>query len=52
VRPSARAQCHQAVKVDVPQAREREAEFEKCKANPVGYLQLKKLKGNEETGAD
>jgi hypothetical protein len=39
----ARAMCHQAVRVQVLKAREREAEFEKCKADPSSYLQLEEL---------
>jgi hypothetical protein len=39
----ARAMCHQAVKVQGLKAREREAEFEKCKADPASYLQLEEL---------
>jgi hypothetical protein len=39
----ARAMCHRAVEVQGLKAREREAEFENCKANPASYLQLDEL---------
>jgi hypothetical protein len=48
----ARAMCHQAVKFRGMQAREREAEFEKCKANPSNYLELEELTDDEEMGAE
>jgi hypothetical protein len=35
--------CHDAAKTQRLKAREREAEFEKCKADPAGYLQLEEL---------
>ena len=39
----ARAICHDAVTAQGLQARERDAEFERCKADPAGYLQLEEL---------
>ena len=43
-----RAMCHQAVKVQGFKAREREAEFEKCKADPASYLGLEELTDDAE----
>ena len=39
----ARSMCHQAVKVQGLKAREREVEFETCKADPASYLELGEL---------
>jgi hypothetical protein len=39
----ARATCHLAVDAQGLQARARDAEFEKCKADPAGYLQLEEF---------
>ena len=39
----ARATCHDAVTAQGLRARQRDAEFEICKADPVGYLQLEEL---------
>ena len=39
----ARATCHLAVEAQGLQARARDAEFEKCKADPAGYLQLEEF---------
>jgi hypothetical protein len=39
----ARAICHQAVKAQGLRARARDAEFEKCKADPASYLQLEEF---------
>jgi hypothetical protein len=39
----ARATCHFAVEAQGLQARARDAEFEKCKADPAGYLQLEEF---------
>jgi hypothetical protein len=39
----ARAICHRAVKVQDLEAEGREAEFERCKADPARYLQLQEL---------
>jgi hypothetical protein len=38
-----RTLCHDAANAQSLKAREREAEFEKCKADPTGYLQLEEL---------
>jgi hypothetical protein len=48
----ARAMCHQAVEVQGLKAREREAEFEKCKADPARYLDLEALTGDEEMSVE
>ncbi len=45
----ARAICHHAVKAQGLQALAREAEFEKCKADPASYLQLDQLTNDAET---
>ena len=39
----ARAICHEAVKAQGLRAQAREAEFEKCKADPGSYLSLEEL---------
>jgi hypothetical protein len=39
----ARALCHHAVRVEGLEAQERDAEFDKCKADPTDYLQLEEL---------
>ena len=44
----ARAICHHAVKAQGLQAQAREAEFEKCKADPASYLQLDQLTDDAE----
>jgi len=43
-----RAICHQAVEVQGLKAGAREAEFEKCKADPASYLQLDQLTDDAE----
>jgi hypothetical protein len=48
----ARAICHQAVKVQGLKVREREAEFEKCKADPASYLGLEELTDDAEMSAE
>jgi hypothetical protein len=45
----ARAICHDAVKAQGLRAQAREAEFEKCKADPASYLQLDQLTDDAET---
>ena len=45
----ARAICHHAVKAQGLRAQAREAEFEKCKADPASYLQLDQLTNDAET---
>ena len=45
----ARAICHHAVKVQDLQRQQREAEFEKCKADPASYLELDQLTDDAET---
>ena len=44
----ARAICHDAVKAQGLQAQARDAEFEKCKADPASYLQLDQLTDDAE----
>ena len=44
----ARAICHDAVKAQGLRAQAREAEFEKCKADPASYLQLDQLTDDAE----
>jgi hypothetical protein len=39
----ARATCHGAIKVQGLEAKARDAEFERCKADPARYLQLDRL---------
>jgi hypothetical protein len=39
----ARATCHQAVEAQGLQARARDAQFDKCKADPASYLQLEEI---------
>jgi hypothetical protein len=41
----ARAACHQGVEAQGLQARARDAEFEKCKADPASYLKLGEITG-------
>ena len=48
----ARAMCHQAVKVRGLEAREREAEFDRCKTDPAGYLQLEQITDDAEISAE
>jgi hypothetical protein len=48
----ARAICHQAVTVQGLKVREREAEFEKCKADPASYLGLEELTEDAETSVE
>jgi hypothetical protein len=48
----ARAMCHQAIKVQGLKAREREAEFEKCKADPASYLGLEELTDDAEMSVE
>jgi hypothetical protein len=48
----ARAMCHQAVEVEGLKARAREAEFEKCKADPASYLELEELTDDEEMSVE
>ena len=45
----ARAICHHAVKAQGLRAQAREAEFEKCKADPTSYLLLDQLTDDAET---
>jgi hypothetical protein len=44
----ARAICHDAVKAQGLQRQARDAEFEKCKADPASYLQLDQLTDDAE----
>ena len=48
----ARAMCHQAVKVQGLAVRERDAEFERCKADPANYLELEQLTDDAETSVE
>ena len=48
----ARAMCHQAAKVRGLEARQREAEFDRCKADPAGYLQLEQITDDAETSVE
>jgi len=48
----ARAICHQAVKAQDLEARAREAEFDRCKADPASYLQLEQITDDAETSAE
>jgi hypothetical protein len=43
----ARAICHRAIARQDLKAHERDAEFEKCKTDPVGYLAEPVLRGTE-----
>jgi hypothetical protein len=45
----ARAICHHALKAQGLRAEAREAEFEKCKADPASYLELDQLTDDAET---
>jgi hypothetical protein len=47
-----RAMCHQAIKVQGLKARERSVEFEKCKADPLNYLQIEELTDDTEDSLD
>ena len=48
----ARAICHDAVKAQGLQRQARDAEFEKCKADPASYLQLDQFTDDEEMSAE
>ena len=48
----ARAVCHDAVKAQGLRAQAREAEFEKCKADPASYLQLDELTDDAEMSVE
>lgn len=47
-----RAMCHQAIKVQGLNARERVVEFEKCKSDPLSYLQIEELTDDTEHTLD
>lgn len=47
-----RAMCHQAIKVQGLQAHERNVEFDKCKADPMNYLQFEELTDDTEDSLD
>jgi hypothetical protein len=47
-----RAMCHQAINVQGLKAHERNVEFEKCKADPVNYLQIEELTDDTEDSLD
>jgi len=47
-----RAMCHQAVNVQGLKARAREAEFERCKADPAGYLRLEEFTDDAEMSVE
>jgi hypothetical protein len=48
----ARAMCHKAVNVQGLKAEAREAEFDKCKADPTDYLQFDRLPDTPEMTLD
>jgi hypothetical protein len=48
----ARAICHDAVKAQGLQRQARDAEFEKCKADPASYLQLDQFTDDAETSVE
>lgn len=47
-----RALCHKATVIQGLKGRERDAEFEKCKADPTTYLQLHELADDLQEGLD
>ena len=47
-----RAMCHQAIKVQGLKDRDRVVEFEKCKADPLSYLQIEELTDDTENSLD
>ena len=47
-----RALCHQATVIQGLKGRERDVEFEKCKADPTTYLQLDELADDLQEGLD
>lgn len=47
----ARAICHRAIAAQDLKAHERDAEFEKCKADPLSYL-IEPIMGGAEVGSD
>ena len=48
----ARAICHDAVKAQGLRAQAREAEFEKCQADPASYLQLDQFTDDAEMSVE
>ena len=44
--------CHHAVKVPGLKGHNREAEFQKCKEDPAGYLQLEELTDDAEMNVE
>ena len=48
----ARAICHDAVKAQGLQRQARDAEFEKCKADPASYLQLDQFTDDAEMSVE
>jgi hypothetical protein len=44
--------CHQAIQVQGLKAHERVVEFEKCKADPMNYLQIEELTDDTEDRLD
>jgi hypothetical protein len=48
----ARAMCHHAVRAQELQAQARDAEFEKCKADPASYLHLDRLADDANMGVE
>jgi len=48
----ARAICHDAVKAQGLQRQARDAEFEKCNADPASYLQLDQFRDDAETSVE
>jgi hypothetical protein len=47
-----RAMCHRAIKVQGLKAHERVVEFEKCKTDPMNYLQIEELTDDTENSLD
>jgi hypothetical protein len=47
-----RAICHRAVAIQGLKARERDAEFEKCKANRMTYLSIEEVTDLEDIGLE
>ena len=47
-----RAMCHQAIKVQGLNVRERGVEFEKCRLDPLNYLQIEELADDSENSLD
>jgi len=44
--------CHQAIKVQGLKDHQRNVEFDKCKADPMNYLQIEELTDDTEDSLD